>query len=142
MLTEIYSKILYKIFLSCFFLSFSDEKSPRLRIYNAYYRPRAPYTQRFYYTDYSILNEPNHEAPHADFCSRLLLLLMFIQVFVYLYKHLMCLFLNINQLVALNFIMSLFHASTCFEHNCSSSEVQNFGQNFGLLTMSTCARNM
>ena len=31
------------------------------------------------------------------------------------------LFLNINQLDALNFIISLFHASTCFEHMCSSS---------------------
>ena len=31
------------------------------------------------------------------------------------------LFLNINQLVALNFIISLFQASTCFEHMCSSS---------------------
>ena len=31
------------------------------------------------------------------------------------------LYLNINQLDALNFIMSLFHASTCFEHTCSSS---------------------
>ena len=29
------------------------------------------------------------------------------------------LFLNINQLDALNFIISLFHASTCFEHMCS-----------------------
>ena len=27
------------------------------------------------------------------------------------------LYLNINQLEALNFIMSLFHASTCFEHH-------------------------
>ena len=27
--------------------------------------------------------------------------------------------LNINQLDALNFIMGLFHASTCFEHMCS-----------------------
>ena len=26
---------------------------------------------------------------------------------------------NINQLDALNFIMSLFHASTCFKHMCS-----------------------
>ena len=26
-------------------------------------------------------------------------------------------YLNINQLDALNFIMSLFHASTCFEHH-------------------------
>ena len=31
------------------------------------------------------------------------------------------LFLNINQLDALHFIISLFHASTCFEHMCSSS---------------------
>ena len=30
-------------------------------------------------------------------------------------------YLNINQLDAVNFIMSLFHASTCFEHMCSSS---------------------
>ena len=34
-------------------------------------------------------------------------------------------YLNINQLDALNFITSLFHASTCFEHKCSSSGVQN-----------------
>ena len=34
-------------------------------------------------------------------------------------------YLNINQLDALNFIMSLFHASTCFEHTCSSSRGQN-----------------
>ena len=51
-------------------------------------------------------------------------------------------YLNINQLDALNFIMSLFHASTCLEHMCSSSGGQNGGQNFDLLTMSTCARNM
>ena len=30
-----------------------------------------------------------------------------------------CLYLNINQLDALNFIMSLFQASTCFEHCCA-----------------------
>ena len=35
-------------------------------------------------------------------------------------------YLNIKQLDALNFIMSLFHASTCFEHTCSSSGGQNF----------------
>ena len=35
-------------------------------------------------------------------------------------------YLNINQLDALNFIMSLFHTSTCFEHKCSSSGGQNF----------------
>ena len=28
-------------------------------------------------------------------------------------------YLDINQLDALDFIMSLFHASTCFEHTCS-----------------------
>ena len=32
---------------------------------------------------------------------------------------------NINQLDVLNFIMSLFSASTCFEHKCSSSGGQN-----------------
>jgi len=30
-------------------------------------------------------------------------------------------YLNINQLDALNFIMNLCHASTCFKHMCSSS---------------------
>ena len=34
-------------------------------------------------------------------------------------------YLNIKQLDALNFIMSLFHASTCFGHKCSSSGGQN-----------------
>ena len=34
-------------------------------------------------------------------------------------------YLNSNQLDALNFIMSLFHASTCFGHKCSSSGGQN-----------------
>ena len=31
----------------------------------------------------------------------------------------MYLFINVNQLDALNFIVSLFQASTCFEHMCS-----------------------
>ena len=35
-------------------------------------------------------------------------------------------YLNINQLDVLNFIVSLFHASTCFEHKCSSSGGQNY----------------
>jgi len=35
------------------------------------------------------------------------------------------LFININQLEALNIIISLFQAYTCFEHMCSSSEGQN-----------------
>ena len=30
-----------------------------------------------------------------------------------------CLFININQLDAINFIINLFQASTCFEHTCS-----------------------
>ena len=34
-------------------------------------------------------------------------------------------YLNTNQLDALNFLMSLFHASTSFEHTCSSSGGQN-----------------
>ena len=33
--------------------------------------------------------------------------------------------LNINKLDTLNFIMSLFHASACFEHMCSPSGGQN-----------------
>ena len=35
-------------------------------------------------------------------------------------------YLIINQLDALNFIMSLFHASKCFEHMFSSSGGQTF----------------
>ena len=42
-----------------------------------------------------------------------------------LFKQSKHIYLNINQLDALNFIMSLFHASTCFEHMCSSSGGQN-----------------
>jgi len=34
------------------------------------------------------------------------------------------LFININQLDALNFIISLFQSSTCFKHMCSSSGKQ------------------
>ena len=34
-------------------------------------------------------------------------------------------YLNVNQLDTVNFIMSLFHASTCFEHMCSSSGGEN-----------------
>ena len=34
-------------------------------------------------------------------------------------------YIYLNALDALNFIMSLFHASTCFEHKCSSSGGQN-----------------
>ena len=41
-----------------------------------------------------------------------------IEAFQYVY-------LKINQLDALNFIMSLFHASTCFEHMCSLSGGKN-----------------
>ena len=71
------------------------------------------------------------------------------------------LFININKLDALNCIISLFQASTCFEHMCSSSGGQNciiqslisshlyvwwyqrlYNKIFALLAMSTCARNM
>ena len=60
-------------------------------------------------------------------------------------------YLNINQLDALNFIMSLFHASTCFEHSLNLWKEwpaigvmipETVEYNFGHLTMSTCARNM
>ena len=67
------------------------------------------------------------------------------------------LFLNINQLDALNFIISLFQASTCFEHMCSSSSLnlctgrppigvmipETVIYNFALLTMSTwCSKHV
>jgi len=35
-------------------------------------------------------------------------------------------YLNINQLDALYFVVSLFHACTCFEHMCSSLGGQNY----------------
>jgi len=35
------------------------------------------------------------------------------------------LFININQLDALKFVISLFQASTCFEHMCPPSGGQN-----------------
>ena len=45
---------------------------------------------------------------------------------MYTRKHSTNLFIiNIKQLDALNFIISLFQASTCFEHMCSSSGEQN-----------------
>ena len=44
---------------------------------------------------------------------------------VTLYVHCLSLLININQLDVLNFIISLFQASTCFEHMCSSSGGQN-----------------
>ena len=42
------------------------------------------------------------------------------------YRQMYFIYLNINQLNALTFIMTLFHASTCFEHTCSSSGGQNY----------------
>ena len=41
------------------------------------------------------------------------------------------LFLNINQFDALNFIISLFQASTCFKHMCLSSGGQNLVHQVG-----------
>ena len=41
------------------------------------------------------------------------------------YIRFLVIYLYINQLDALNFIMSLFNASTCFEKMCSSSGGQN-----------------
>ena len=46
------------------------------------------------------------------------------------------LFINIKQLDALNFIISLFQASTCFEHTCSSSGGQKLYYTFsGIITL-------
>jgi alpha-amylase/alpha-mannosidase (GH57 family) len=55
--------------------------------------------------------------PHMFICSRRIILYHCHVSF----KSFICLFININQLDALNFIISLFQASTCFEHVCSSS---------------------
>ena len=41
------------------------------------------------------------------------------------------LFLNINQFDAVNFIISLVQASTCFEHMCLSSRGQNLVHQVG-----------
>ena len=53
-------------------------------------------------------------------------MLEFIKYFIQSQHINIYLFININQLDALNFIMNLFHASTCFEHMCSSSGGQNY----------------
>ena len=50
--------------------------------------------------------------------------MVFFYIYIYIYFAdcaSQYIYLNIKQLDALNFIMSLFHASTCFEHTCSSS---------------------
>jgi len=47
----------------------------------------------------------------------------------FVYRACQYIYLNINQLDALNFIMSLFHASTRFEHMCASSGGQNCSLN-------------
>ena len=41
-------------------------------------------------------------------------------------EHKIYVFITINQLDELNFIISLFQASTCFKHTCSSSRGQNW----------------
>ena len=46
--------------------------------------------------------------------------------FIFSHRASQYIYLNINQLDALNFIMNLFHAPTCFEHTCSSSGGQNY----------------
>ena len=61
-------------------------------------------------------------------------------------------YLNINQLDALNFIMSLFHASTCFEHHVlivrrsklyytASGIITPVGDRPVHIPLSTCARD-
>ena len=68
--------------------------------------------------------------------------------YVLLTVHLSIFISVINQLDAQNFCftISLFHASTCFEHMCSSSGGQNFITqplvSSHLLMMGTSARNM
>jgi len=69
--------------------------------------------------------------------------------YVLLAVHLSIFISVINQLYAQNFCftVSLFHASTCFEHICSPSPIgvmipEAVQCNFDLLMMSTCARNM
>ena len=51
------------------------------------------------------------------------------------YLHPVYLFININKLDALNFIISLFQTSTSFEHTCSSSGGQKLYYTvFGIIT--------
>jgi len=71
--------------------------------------------------------------------------------YVLLTVHLSIFIPVINQLDAQNFCftISLFHASTCFEHMClwhrhthSCDDARGCVMQFYLLMMSTCARNM
>ena len=62
----------------------------------------------------------SHHLPRGTEENQEKQILIFCWPFISIY-----LFININQLDALNFIISLFQASTCFEHMCSSSGGQN-----------------
>ena len=74
------------------------------------------------FTLYAFRHSYGLEKAHGP-CFRLLLLLdQYNCLFWYFADRAsQYIYLNINQLDALNFIMSLFHASTCFDHTCSSS---------------------
>ena len=53
--------------------------------------------------------------------SKIFSLVTKLNIYMFLYfadRAFQYIYLNINQFDALNFIMSLFHASTCFEHMC------------------------
>ena len=63
---------------------------------------------------------------HINMQVRQMYFILFIFFYIYFADRAsQCIYLNVNQLDALNFIMSLFHASTCFGHKCSSSGGQN-----------------
>ena len=76
------------------------------------------------------------------FCSESFLFFFFeIYLFCRIHVRESCfeyLFININQLDALNFIISLFQASTCFEHMCSLSGGQKLYYTLsGIITICT-----
>ena len=78
------------------------------------------------FLDFSLRTHPKFRFPNPVFRwhQTARLLSDKYSLFLYIYfadRASQYIYLNINQLDALNFIMSLFHASTCFEHMCSSS---------------------
>jgi len=64
----------------------------------------------------------NNKAHSPKYCCRGISTMRLLSTVVDLHASLL---IYIKQLDALNFLISLFHASTCFEHMCSSSGGQN-----------------
>jgi hypothetical protein len=102
----------------------SVKRTQRIKAYLKYIANSLMIVSNFVASKNHMCSEPNSIFPK--------LMSLWCTISVTLFKNYNCikviiqfLFLNINQLDALNFIISLFQASTFFEHTCSSSGGQN-----------------